>query len=81
LLFFAGLVLAADRVDARVPVFAFAACGRRFAAALRCGALVAALRRAVAVVFFAPAFFAVFLRAAVFLRGRFAVVAMIYSCA
>jgi hypothetical protein len=92
LLFFAALVLPADRVDARVPDFAFAAfaaCGRRFGAALRCAVLPVAPRRAVAATFFAvlfalaffvPAFFAGFLRAVVFLPGRFAVVAIICSC-
>jgi hypothetical protein len=89
LLFFAALVLPADRVDAGVPVFAFAACGR-LAAALRVAVLAVTPRRAVvaaffALVFFAPAFFAPtffagFLRAVIFLPGRFAVVAIICSC-
>jgi hypothetical protein len=94
LLFFAALVLPADRVDAGVPVFAFAACGR-LAAALRVAVLAGTPRRAVvaaffALVFFAPAFFAPaffaptffagFLRAVVFLPERFAVVAIICSC-
>jgi hypothetical protein len=84
LLSFAALVLAADRVDARAAVFAFAACGR-FGAALRFAALPVALRRAVVATFFAlaflaAAFFAGFLRAVVFLPERFAVVAIICSC-
>jgi hypothetical protein len=90
LLFFAAFVLTADRVGARAPVFAFAACGRRFGAALRCAVLPLGPRRAVVVAFFAltffapafltPAFFAGFLRAVVFLPGRFAVVAIVCSC-
>jgi len=91
LLFFAVLVLPADRVEALAPDFAFvafaafAASGRRLGAALRCAVLPATPRRAVAAAFFAPAFFAPdffagVLRALVFFAGRFALVAIVCSC-